>query len=107
MAMTFAELVKLGVEKESQAEAFYRHWASKLENPGAKTLLSDLAEQEVKHRVFFENLKETDIQQDQAPKVLDLHMSDYLVSREISEDSSTQDVLISAIHREANASSDV
>ena len=103
MAMTFAELVKLGVEKESQAEAFYRHWASKLENPGAKALLSDLAEQEVKHRVFFENLKETDIQQDQAPKVLDLHMSDYLVSREISEDSSTQDVLISAIHREANA----
>ena len=103
MAMTFAELVKLGVEKESQAEAFYRHWASKLENPGAKALLSDLAEQEVKHRVFFEKLKETDIQQDQAPKVLDLHMSDYLVSREISEDSSTQDVLISAIHREANA----
>lgn len=54
--MTFAELVKLGVEKESQAEAFYCHWASKLENPGAKALLSDLAEQGGKMRSTFENL---------------------------------------------------
>ena len=103
MAMTFAELVKLGIEKESGAEAFYRHWASSLSDPGARILLSELAEEEIKHRIFFENLKESDLQQGQAPQVLDLHMSDYLVSEEISEQSSVQDVLISAIHREANA----
>ena len=103
MAMTFAELVKLGVEKESEAEAFYRHWALSLGDPGARTLLSELADEEIKHRVFFENLKEADLQQGQAPQVLDLHMSDYLISEEISEQSDVQDVLISAIHREANA----
>lgn len=103
MAMTFAELVKLGIEKESAAEAFYRHWASALSDPGPMALLAELAEEELKHRIFFENLKETDMQQGQAPQVLDLHMSDYLVSEEISEQSSVQDVLISAIHREANA----
>lgn len=103
MAMTFAELVKLGIQKESTTEAFYRRWASKLTDPGARTLLSELADEEVKHRVFFENLKPPDVKQGQAADVLDLHMSDYLVSKEISEDSSTQDVLISAIHREADA----
>ena len=103
MAMTFAELVKLGIQKESSAEEFYHRWASRLADPGARTLLSELAEEEVKHRVFFEKLKKTDIRSGQAPKVLDLHMSDYLVCKEISDDSSTQDVLISAIHREANA----
>ena len=103
MAMTFAELVKLGVQKESDAEAFYRHWASSLSDPGARALLSELAEEEIKHRIFFENLKETDMQQGQAPQVLDLHMSDYLISKDISEQSSVQDVLISAIQREANA----
>jgi len=69
----------------------------------ARALLSELAEEEIKHRIFFENLKETDVQQGQAPQVLDLHISDYLISEEISEQSGVQDVLISAIHREANA----
>ena len=103
MAMTFAELVKLGIQKESTTEAFYRRWASKLADPGARALLAELADEEVKHRVFFENLKQPDIQQGQAADVLHLHMSDYLVPKEIAEDSSTQDVLISAIHREAGA----
>ena len=103
MAMTFAELVKLGIEKESDTEVFYRYWASNLSDPGARNLLSELAEEEIKHRIFFEDLKEADLQQGQAPQVLDLHMSDYLVSKDISEQSSVQDVLISAIHREANA----
>ena len=103
MAMTFAELVTLGIEKESGAEAFYRRWACTLADPGARTLLSELADAEVKHRILFENLKESELQESQAPRVLDLHMSDYLVSEEISEESSVQDVLISAIHREANA----
>jgi len=58
---------------------------------------------EFKHRVFFENLKETDMQPGKADQVLDLHIGDYLVKKEISEDSSIQDVLISAIHREESA----
>ncbi len=103
MAMTFAELVRLGIKKEADTEAFYRYWAEKLSDPGARTLLDELAQEELKHRVFFENLKETDIQQGKSPSVLDLHIGDYLLSKEISEDSSIQDVLISAIHREAGA----
>ncbi len=103
MAMTFAELVRLGVEKETQTEQFYRHWADRLVDPGAKVLLSDLAEEESKHRVFFENLKEGDLQKAPTPEVLDLHIGDYLVERKICEDSDIQDVLISAIHREGTA----
>ena len=103
MAMTFAELVKLGVEKESDTEAFYRYWAKNLSDAGGQNLLSELADEEVKHRVFFENLKESDMQQGPTAEVMDLHMSDYLVSEKISEESSIQDVLIGAIKREANA----
>ena len=103
MAITFAELVKLGIDKETDAEAFYRYWADKLSDPGVRTLLKELAQEELKHRAFFENLKETDIQQGKSPSVLDLHIGDYLLSKEISEDSSIQDVLIDAIHREASA----
>ena len=103
MAMTFVELVKLGIQKESEAEAFYRYWAGKLTDAGGQNLLSELADEEIKHRIFFENLKESDMQQGPATDVMDLHMSDYLVSDEISEESSIQDVLIGAIKREANA----
>ena len=103
MAMTFAELVQLGVKKESDTEAFYRYWAEQLADPGARVLLSELAQEEAKHRVFFENLKEADMKSSKADEVLDLHIGDYLLAEEISQDSSIQDVLISAIHREASA----
>ncbi len=103
MAMTFAELVQLGIKKESDTQAFYLYWAERLADPGARVLLSELAQEEVKHRVFFENLKETDMQPGEAAEVLDLHIGDYLVEKDIYEDSSIQDVLISAIHREESA----
>ena len=103
MAMTFAELVQFGVKKESDTEAFYRYWAQRLADPGARVLLSELAQEELKHRVFFENLKETDMQPGEADEVIDLHIGDYLLPEEIYEGSSIQDVLISAIHREDSA----
>ena len=103
MAMTFAELVQLGVKKETDTEAFYRYWAQRLADPAARVLLSELAEEEVKHRVFFENFKETDMKSSKADEVLDLHIGDYLLPEEISKGSSVQDVLISAIHREESA----
>ncbi len=104
MAMTFVELVQLGVQKESDTEAFYRYWAERLADPGARVLLSELAEEEAKHCVFFQNLKEADMQSSsKAGEVIDLHVGDYLQAEEISQDSSIQDVLISAIHRESSA----
>ena len=103
MAMTFAELVQLGIKKESDTQAFYLYWAERLADPGARVLLSELAQEEVKHRVFFENLKETDLEWSGPAQVLDLHIGDYLLAEEISQDSSIQDVLISAIHREESA----
>ena len=103
MAMNFADMVRLGIKKESETEAFYLHWAERLTDPGARVLLSELAQEEAKHRVFFENLKETDVEQAAPDEVLNLHIGDYLVEKEISEDSSAQDVLISAIHREDSA----
>ncbi len=103
MAMIFGELVQAGIEKESSTEAFYRQWGPKVAEPGAKILLEELADEEAKHRIFFENLTEKDITDEPVPQVMDLHISDYLVSAEISEDSSTQDILISAIKREDSA----
>ena len=103
MPMTFAELVQLGAKKESETESFYLSWADRLVNPGAKVLLSELAEEEAKHREFFENLEQGAFQQGQTPAVLDLHIADYLLDRELREDSDIQDVLIHAIHRETTA----
>lgn len=103
MAMTFEELRKLGIKKESDTEAFYRHWSGKLADPGARVLLSELADEEAKHRIFFEKLTKSQFTAGPAPAVLDLHIGDYLVAKRISDDSSTQDVLIAAIHRETSA----
>ena len=103
MAMTFDELVQAGIQKESDTGAFYRYWSEQLTDSGARVLLSELAREEAKHRIFFENLKEADIQPSQTDQVLDLHIGDYLLAEEISQGSSVQDVLISAIHREESA----
>ena len=62
MAMSFDDIVKLGLAKEKNAEEFYRQWASCLRTPDklwsrAKVLLLSLAGEEQRHQEIFAKLK--------------------------------------------------
>ena len=105
MATTFGDIKKFGIQKEIDAESFYRRWAGLVTGPErfwprAKVLLLELAEQETKHQHFFENLEDHNIATGDIPETFNLRSEEYSAPGELRPDASTRDVIYCAINRE-------
>ena len=108
MAITFEEIVKLGLAKEKDAEDFYRRWASCLEAPDkvwsrAKGLLLSLAAEERKHQEIFEKLKATDLQPNGRAENFKLEVEERPAGEEMSSAAGTKEVIGVAMEREDRA----
>ena len=108
MATTFEDLVKFGIQKEIDAEKFYRRWANLVTGPDrfwprAKVLLLELANEEVNHQHFFEDLKGTALAKGDIPDTFDLRREDYASPALLKADACTKDVVQCAIDREDTA----
>ncbi len=95
------ELIQFAIKKEKEAYKLYFGFAKKTENPAAKKLLEELAEEELGHKKILQNLSETEsILNFQIKPVQDLKLSDHLVGHTIDENSDMQAVLIYAMKAE-------
>jgi len=105
VAATFKDLIKFGVQKEMNAESFYRHWAGAMSGgdqpwPRAKTLLLQLADEENGHQSLFDTMKWTEVLKGDIPETLDVSVEDYSSTTELKADASVTDVVLCAISRE-------
>ena len=108
MAMTFSEIVKLGLAKEKNAEDFYRRWASCLKAPDkfwsrAKVLLLSLAAEEEEHQKIFEKVKAADLGLSGEENIAELKVEDYASAEDIPPDAKTKDIIAAAIEREGRS----
>jgi rubrerythrin len=96
------ELWDAAIYKEIAAEAFYIAAQSKTEDPGARALMKELADGELKHSGLLKNLKETGWQTGawHQEKVPDLMVSQYLTAPDSLEGAGLQETLIFAMKRE-------
>ena len=99
---TLQDVLTFAIRKEHDASELYLSLRKRVKDTGAKTLLSDLANQELGHKNMLEHaLKKGDVNRIGGKKeVTDLHLSDYMVAEEISPESSPQDVMLYAIKME-------
>ena len=100
-----SELLDTALYKEIAAQAFYTAGQSKTQDPGAKTLMKELAEAELQHSQWLKELKEkgiTELDWHQE-KVPDLMLSEYLIGGDTLEGATIQDVLLFAMKREHQA----
>ena len=97
-----SELLDTAIYKEIAAQAYYIAGQKKTQDQGAKALMSELAEEELKHAELLKDLKEKGIaRQDWHPeKVPDLRISEYLTGSDTLQDAGLQDTMASAIKRE-------
>jgi rubrerythrin len=100
---TVAEILKQALAREKEAYKVYSDAKEILKDPGAKKLISDLAAEELGHVRKLEHYKAEGLKPKEMKKIQDLHISDYLVDKELTPDMHLQDVLIFAMKREKKA----
>ena len=103
--LTIIEAIEIAILEEVKAYDLYTETSLKMNNPGSKKMLTELANQELGHKKMLENIvsnKELDklqskVQQGQTG------ISDFLVEVELNKNATPQDVLIFAMKAEEKA----
>jgi rubrerythrin len=97
---TFQEVVQFAINKEKDAQTFYRSAASLSQYPGIAPLFLEMAEEEEKHQKLLEELPDPASLPESPTPVLDLKISDYLVELKFYNEMKYQDVMILAMKNE-------
>ncbi|MFV1975464.1 MAG: ferritin family protein [Candidatus Scalindua sp.] len=99
------EIMDMAIQFETDASEFYSTAAGIAKDPSAKTMLKEFAGIELKHKEKLENfdLSEVAHEHHTIPQTHDLHVSDYLMDKEVTPDSTSQDIMVHAMKREQKA----
>ncbi len=93
------QALDFAVEKEREATAFYRSWAKKAEDPGVRTLFSQLAAWEEGHVERLSRITPDELVQ-AAQATSDMNLSELLAEVEAAPDMSLQEAFVIALKRE-------
>ena len=96
------ELLDTAIYKEIASQAFYIAGQRKTQDRGAKILMKELAEEELKHTQLLKDIKEMGLNEHswQRNEVPNLRISEYLTGGETLEGASLQDTFVFAMKRE-------
>ncbi len=105
MSDELTELLDEAMYKEIASQAFYIAGQNKTQDPGAKALMKELAEEELKHLQWLKNLKargwgKRGWHQEKVPNLM---ISEYLTGGDILEGAGLQDTLVFSMKREQQA----
>ncbi len=102
---TLKDALNFALDKEKKANELYLLFRSKVKDEAAKTLLKDLADQELGHvKMIQDAIRGGSIEGIGAKaKGRDLQVSDYMVEIELTADSTPQDIMVAAIQMEKKA----
>ena len=100
-----SEIMDMAIQFETDASEFYATAADIAKDAAAKTMLKEFAAIELKHKQKLESFDLSDVAHEHhiVAKTHDLHVSDYLVDKEITPDSTSQDIMVHAMKREQKA----
>jgi rubrerythrin len=96
------EILDMAIQVKTDAYEFYSAAANIAKDPSAKELLKEFANIELKHKEKFEkfDLNEVEEGHHTVKKTHDFHIEQYLLDKEITPDSTVQDIMIHVMKRE-------
>jgi rubrerythrin len=99
---TLKEILDKATQNEVNAYTFYSQAVDIVKDPSAKVLLKEFADIELKHKIKLENfdLSKIDEEHHKLKQPHDLHISEYLLEKEIAPDSTIQEIMIHAMKKE-------
>jgi rubrerythrin len=93
-------VLDFAIEREEEAFGFYMDLAGKVDRAHMKELFEQFAREEKGHKAKLQRVKQGKLLLSVQNQVLDLKMSDYLVTDETAEQISYQEALILAMKKE-------
>ncbi len=102
---TLKEVLDTATQMEVNSYTFYSEAVGMVKDPSAKELLKVFADVELKHKETLESfdLSKIDEQHHTLKESHDLHISEYLLDKKVTPDSTLQDIMIYAMKREQKA----
>lgn len=97
------DILDFAIQNEQKAVDFYTTLAGNSRNEEMNQVFTQFAKEEMGHKAFLTKIKTEGVFEVADEKVLDLKMSDYLVSVTPKPDMSYEEALILAMKREKNA----
>lgn len=98
------DILDFAIQSEENAHRFYMDWSSKVEDKSLRKVFLELAGEESKHKVYFQDLKKGKVISIPASqKITDLKISDYIVDVDAKNDMNYQDALTLAMQQEKEA----
>ncbi len=96
------EILDMAIQIKTDAYEFYSTAANTAKDPSAKELLKGFANIELKHREKFKNfdLNEVEKEHHTIKATHDFHLEQYLLDKEITPDSTVQDIMVHVMKRE-------
>lgn len=101
--MDVKEIVKQATQQEEMAYKFYTDALKYVKDAAAKVWLKELAGEELKHKEMLQKFDVSKVKQFKPAKIHDLHITEYLVDKDVHEIKDFQDVLIVAMKKEQKA----
>ena len=98
--MDVKEIVKQAAQQEEKAHKFYTDALKFVKDAAARVWIKELADEELKHKEMLQKLDVSKIKQFKPAKIQDLHITEYLVDKDVHEIKDFQDVLIVAMKKE-------
>src|SRR3972149_8370153 len=93
------EIVKQAAQQEDKAYKFYMDALKFVKDSASQVWLKELAAEELKHKEMLQKFDASKIKQFKPAKIHDLHITEYLVDKDVHEIKDFQDVLIVAMKK--------
>ena len=104
-SMTLNQVLKIAVKEEIKAYNLYDSTSKIVKNPGTKTMLLELAREELNHQKLLENIiqeKKYGSLGENIPEE-SMGIADFSVTSELDENATTQEAMIFAMKEEEKA----
>lgn len=100
VTMDLQEIIKQAAQQEDIAYKFYMDSLKYAKDAASKVWIKELAEEELKHKEMLQNFDVSKIKKFKPAKIQDLHITEYLVDKDVTKIKDFQDVLIVAMKKE-------
>ncbi|HHT9110611.1 MAG TPA: ferritin family protein [Candidatus Brocadiaceae bacterium] len=98
--MDVKEIINQAIKQEEMAYKFYNDALKFVKDAAAKLWLKELADEELKHKDLLQKMDVSKVKKFKPEKIHDLHITEYLVDKDVSEVKDFQDVLVVAMKKE-------